>query len=175
MKKLAVAIAAAFALSGVAITASAQSHGSHSGGGWHGGGSHAQGGGSWHGGGDWHGGGWQGGRHGFWGPRIGFSFGFPAYSYWGPGYYPYAYGYPYPYAYSYDDGYGYDSTPQVYIQRDTGDAVAPAPARSPEYSSRPPEYSYYCTDPAGYYPQISNCPRGWLKVVPNNGGPRAPR
>lgn len=152
MKKLAVAIAAAFALSGVAVTASAQSH---SGGGWRGGSSHAQGG-SWRGGGGgWHGGNWHGG----WGPRIGFSFGFPAYSYWG---YPYAYAYPYPYPYY--DGYAYDGAPQVYIQRDTGDAVTPTP-------TRPAEYSYYCTNPAGYYPQVGNCPSGWLKVVPN-GGPR---
>ncbi len=162
-RKLAMAVAAAFALSGVAVTASAQSrdHGSgggHGGGGWQGGGSH--GGGGWHGGGSWH-----GGHHGFFGPRIGFSFGFPAYSYWGPGYYPYAYGYPYPY--SYYDGDGYDGgAPQVYIQRDTGDAVAPpGPAR-------PNDYSYYCTDPAGYFPQIANCPSGWLKVVPN-GSPRS--
>lgn len=156
MKKFAVAIAAGLALSAVAVTASAQSH---SGGGWRGGSSHSQG--DWRGGGNWHGNGnWRGGGHGFWGPRIGFSFGFPAYSYWGPGYYGYPYAYSYPYPYS-----SYDATPQVYIQRDTGDAVAPA-------NPGPSNYSYYCTDPAGYYPQIASCPRGWLKVVPNSGPPR---
>lgn len=159
MKKLIIAIAAAFALSSVAITASAQSHSRGSGGG-----------GSWHGGSGWQGG---GDRHGDFHHgdghfgHFGLSFGFPAfYSYWGPGYYyPYAYGYPYPY--SYYDGYSYDDgAPQVYIQRDSGDAVAPPsqPRRS--------QYSYYCTDPAGYYPQIANCPSGWLTVVPN-GSPRA--
>ena len=158
MKKFALVIAAAFALSGVAATASAQSHGMHSGGSsWHGGG---------HSGGDWHGGShgdWRGG-HFFRGPRFAFSFGFPAYSYWGP-YYGY-YGYPYPYAYPYDPYAYYDSGPQVYIQRDSGDAVAPANPR------RPSDYSYYCTDPAGYYPQVASCPSGWLKVVPNSPPPR---
>ena len=27
-------------------------------------------------------------------------------------------------------------------------------------------YSYYCTDPSGYYPQIQDCPGGWLRVIP---------
>ena len=78
--------------------------------------------------------------------------------YSGPSYYPYGY----------YDGYSPydDAAPQTYIQRDSGDAVAPAapPQRS--------QYSYYCTNPAGYYPQIANCPTGWLTVVPN-GAPRA--
>jgi hypothetical protein len=166
MKKLLLVIAAGFALSAVAMTASAQhSHGGGSmggGGGWHGGG-----GGSWHGGGgSWHGGGghWHGGS------SVAIGIGFP---YWGWGwpyygypYYGYAYGYPYPYGYGYSDYAG----PQSYIQRDTGDAVAPPP--SGQYSSQPPEYSqpqysYYCTNPAGYYPQVGTCPSGWLKVVPN--------
>ncbi|HEY2862292.1 MAG TPA: hypothetical protein VGK37_01555 [Casimicrobiaceae bacterium] len=176
MKKLALVIAAGFALSGVAVTASAQhSHGGSmgGGGGWHGGGGGGGwhgGGGGWHGGGSgWHGGGWHGGHS-----SVSFSFGFP---YWG-WYYPYAYGYPYyaygyPYPYGYYDGYsgGYsDGAPQSYIQRDTGDAVAPPP--SGQYSqpqSSQPQYSYYCTNPAGYYPQVGTCPSGWLKVVPNGG------
>jgi hypothetical protein len=173
MKKFLIAAAAALTLVTVAPTASAQhSGGSHSGGSWSGGshaggswsgGSHA--GGSWHGGGNWHGGG------GWHGSRIGLSlgFGFPYY-YWGPGYY----GYPYPYAYAYPYGYydGYssydDAVPQTYIQRDSGDAIAPAP---PAQRS---QYSYYCTNPAGYYPQIANCPSGWLTVVPNNAPRTAP-
>jgi hypothetical protein len=156
VKKFVIAAAAALALAAVATTASAQHHGggvSQGGGSWHGGG------GSWHGGGHW--GGWYGSRVG-----LSLGFGFPYY-YWGPGYYPYAYAYPYPYGYydgysSYDDG-----APQTYIQRDTGDAIAPA--APPAQRS---QYSYYCTNPAGYYPQIANCPTGWLTVVPN-GAPRA--
>jgi opacity protein-like surface antigen len=152
MKKFVIAAAAALALGMVPIAASAQSHNHGSSGG--------GGGGGWHGASGWHGG---GGWHG--GPRFGLSLGFPAFYYWGPGYYPYAYAYPYPYTY-YDGGSYDDGAPQTYIQRDTGDAVAPA---APPQASR---YSYYCTNPAGYYPQVGSCPSGWMTVVPN-GSPRA--
>lgn len=27
-------------------------------------------------------------------------------------------------------------------------------------------YSYYCSNPVGYYPDVPNCPGGWLQVVP---------
>jgi hypothetical protein len=162
MKKFVIAATAAFALSIAALPALAEPHGNGS-----------RGGGSWHGGGgsSWHGGGW---RHGGSHIGLGLSFGFPAYYYWGPGYYPYAYAYPYPYAY--DGGYSYDDgAPQTYIQRDSGDEIAPAnPAPRHQYSNpaQRNQYSYYCTDPAGYYPQIATCPSGWLTVVPN-GSPRA--
>jgi len=36
------------------------------------------------------------------------------------------------------------------------------------------QYSYYCTNPAGYYPQVATCPSGWLTVVPNSGSRTAP-
>ena len=39
------------------------------------------------------------------------------------------------------------------------------------YTEQDPGYRYYCTNPAGYYPAVANCPTGWLKVVP---GPAAP-
>lgn len=29
-------------------------------------------------------------------------------------------------------------------------------------------YSYYCNDPAGYYPEVPSCPSGWLRVVPGD-------
>ena len=38
-----------------------------------------------------------------------------------------------------------------------------------DYSQQPPEdpyYWYYCEDPKGYYPYISECPSGWITVVP---------
>ena len=157
VKKFLIAAAAALALATFAPMASAQ-HG--------GGGSHGGGGGGWHGGG---GGGWHGGSSGWHGghSHVSVAFGFPfywGYPYYGYyGYYPYAYGYPYPYAY---DGY-YDAGPQ--------DAIAPpggtmAPAGPPQRS----QYSYYCTDPAGYFPQIANCPSGWLTVVPNSAPRTAP-
>lgn len=28
--------------------------------------------------------------------------------------------------------------------------------------------TYYCTDPAGYYPQVRSCDKGWLKVLPDS-------
>jgi hypothetical protein len=37
------------------------------------------------------------------------------------------------------------------------------------------EYSYYCTDPAGYYPQVPNCNKAWLKVVPDGSAVPRPR
>jgi hypothetical protein len=27
-------------------------------------------------------------------------------------------------------------------------------------------YWYYCQNPQGYYPDVNNCPGGWMKVVP---------
>jgi hypothetical protein len=160
MKKFLIAAVAALALATVATTASAQHRGGGGGGG---------GGGGWHGssGGGWHGGGWHGhDGHSHFVVGIGFPYYWPyyyPYGYYGA-YYPYGYGY---YGYPYYDGYSYDSgAPQTYIQRDSGDTFAPAapPQRS--------QYSYYCTDPAGYFPQIANCPSGWLTVVPN-GAPHA--
>ena len=29
----------------------------------------------------------------------------------------------------------------------------------------PPAYWYYCSNPAGYYPQIATCPGGWAQVL----------
>ena len=189
MRKFMIAAASAIALSFAAVPAVAQ-HGGHSGGGgghsgggwsggsgggWHGGSS----GGGWHGGsggGGWHGGGYYGHSH----VTVGFGFGYP---YWGWGYpyygyygYPYAYGYPYPAAYPY--GYYDDGSSSTYIQRDSGEGVAPSyPAPRGEFSAPRDQYSYYCTNPAGYFPQVNNCPSGWLTVVPNaapHGAP-APR
>ena len=51
--------------------------------------------------------------------------------------------------------------PTVYIQQQPGAPVQAAPQ----------QYSYYCTDPAGYYPQVPNCNKPWLKVVPD-GSPQ---
>lgn len=28
-------------------------------------------------------------------------------------------------------------------------------------------YSYYCRDPAGYYPDVQSCPGGWQQVLPD--------
>ena len=147
--------------------------GGHGGSSWSGGGWH--GGGNWNGG--WHGGNWNGGWHGG-GWRGGVWFGFPG-TWWWPAYYPYGaypyYGYAgYPYYGGYYGGgyygastYG-DPGDVVYIQRDAAPAGPSAPAMR---NSAPGEYSYYCIDPPGYYPQVQQCTKAWLKVVPD-GSPR---
>jgi hypothetical protein len=74
--------------------------------------------------------------------------------------------YPYYYPYSYYDGsyawpvYG-NPGPTTYIQQDNGTAAQSGASQAGG------EYRYYCTDPAGYYPQIQNCAKVWLKVVPD--------
>jgi hypothetical protein len=35
-------------------------------------------------------------------------------------------------------------------------------------------YWYYCENPKGYYPYISSCQSGWMKVVPNANPQKAP-
>jgi hypothetical protein len=114
------------------------------GGGGHGGGSHGGGrhGGGHHGGhGGGHHGGWRhGGRPGAggWVGGIGFA-GFPL---WYPNGDGAVYGYAYP-------AIGEAPPPVVYIEREP-----------------PPEYWYYCREPQGYYPQVGECPGGWVKVAP---------
>src|SRR5438105_14979302 len=164
MKRILLVTVAAVGLAVGSGTALAQHNGGgggHSGGGWHGGGH----------GGDWHGGGGHGGWHG--GSHFNIGIGFPGF-YWGPGWgYPY-YGYPYYSSYPYYAGYPYyysdepvyEPGPSTYIQRDMNRGTPSSGAPVGEG-----QYSYYCPDPAGYYPQLQNCPKGWLKVVPD-AGPR---
>ena len=71
-------------------------------------------------------------------------------------YYPPPYPYYYPPTYYYPPPmYVTPPQPQTYIER------PPAQTAQPEES-----YWYYCTDPAGYYPTVKECPGGWLKVLP---------
>ena len=44
-------------------------------------------------------------------------------------------------------------------------AAAPAP---PTTYVQQPQYWYYCTDPVGYHPYVSECPPGWMQVVPQS-------
>ncbi|MDQ2961901.1 MAG: hypothetical protein M3R31_01900 [Pseudomonadota bacterium] len=104
---------------------------------------------------------------------IGLGFGAPWWGLgWWPAYYPTYYPYSgyysaYPY-YAADYPYAYDYTAPSYIQKD-------APAYNQQRSWEGGDYSYYCPDPAGYYPQVATCARGWLRVVPPNApGPAAP-
>ncbi len=121
------------------------------------------GGGGWggHGGGGWHGGG--GGNWGGHGGRVFFGTSiFVGPGFWGPGWYGPAYPYyPYPY-YSYPYYGGppavVQQDPQVYIQQ-------------PEPQAQQPNYWYYCQNPQGYYPQVQQCPGGWMTVVPPTTAP----
>ncbi|MGH7751330.1 MAG: hypothetical protein ACREN5_00810, partial [Gemmatimonadales bacterium] len=66
--------------------------------------------------------------------------------------------YSYPY-YPYYGGYYYGYAPPPVV-------VAP-PATS--YIERPPsaaQYWHYCQNPAGYYPDVQQCPGGWIQVAP---------
>jgi len=195
MKRFAIILLAAVGLVGSISVASAQMHrgsqggGAHASGNWNSGGSWNRGGGNWNsggswnrGGGNWHGGGsWNrggGNWHGH-GSRvfIGLGFGAPLWGWgWWPAYYPAYYPYSsyysaYPYYaadYPYGYEYGFDSVAPGYVQKD-------APAYSQQGSGQGRDYSYYCPDPAGYYPQVATCARGWLRVVPPSApGPAAP-
>lgn len=145
------------------------SGGSHSGGNWSGG-SHSgnwsgRGSGNWSGGshnwsgdhgrshggywsgGRWYGGHWYGGR--WWGPSFAISVGVP-FAYWG---YPYFYD---PFYYPVVAGPAVYADPYVYGE--------PAPAVYTEQSTPP---RYYCPDPTGYYPDVQNCRKEWLRIVPD--------
>jgi hypothetical protein len=174
MKRFAMIALAVVGLVGGIGVANAQMHGgSHGGGSWSGGhsggnwsGSNWRGGGSWQGG-NWHGGNWHRGGHG---SRVfvGVGFGAPWWGWW-PGYYPLYYPYYGAYGYyPYPDYYSYDYVePSSYIQQDDS-------AYQPRSGQRG-DYSYYCPDPAGYYPEVQTCAKGWLRVVPQSApGPGAP-
>ena len=40
-----------------------------------------------------------------------------------------------------------------------------------ETAPAPVSYWYYCTDPAGYYPYVSQCTKAWIPVVPTTEAP----
>jgi len=101
-----------------------------------GGGGFHGGGGGFHGGGfgGFHGGGFHGG-----GFHRGFGVGFGLGGLYAP------YGYGWDYSYPYDDTYGYPD--YGYYQQ--------------PYAT---QYWYYCSNPAGYYPYVSQCNTGWQTV-----------
>jgi len=118
------------------------------------------------GGGGWHGGHFHDGRshdRGFhhFRPNSGMFSVAPTF-WWGAPYYPYDYPVSYyaaPYAWPVYD----DSGPTTYIPRSSGTAV-----QGGVVQAIGGKYSYYCTNPAGYYPQVRNCAEGWLLVVPDD-------
>ncbi|MBU9856548.1 hypothetical protein J1778_14810 [Rahnella sp. H11b] len=94
-----------------------------------------------------------------------------AYGYYGHGYYGHGYGHGYYHGGYYRGWYGPDVVigipPPVYYGPPA--VVYAAPPQPQTYVEKPPAYAYYCQNPAGYYPQVPACPRGWMKVV---AGPR---
>jgi hypothetical protein len=122
----------------------------------HGGG----GGGGWHGGGGFHGGHFHDGRFFHGGRFNNFHTGFRVFIgapffWWGAPYYPYYYPYSYYGGYYASPMYG-DPGSTAYVQQYGGNGD----------QSSGSEYRYYCADAAGYYPQVQNCAKGWLTVVP---------
>jgi hypothetical protein len=173
MKRFVMILLAAGTLIGGVGLASAQGHG-------HGGGAGvAHSGGSWNNGGNWNGGNWRGGNwNGNWHgshSRVFIGVGFGG---WGWGWWPYAYPAYYPAYYSYPYYYDYPSYAYPYSDYSGGyveQGGTPAPSQAPQQYSSPRQYSYYCPDPAGYYPQVPTCAKGWLRVVPSDApGPASP-
>jgi hypothetical protein len=111
----------------------------HHGGGFHGPSSGFHGGSFQRGG--FHDGGFHHFHHGCFHSRFAFFIAAPFF--WGPGYYPYGLPYSYPVT-SYD-----------YLEA------------APPYAPQQRDYWYYCPD-QGYYPSVQTCPKGWLRVVPEN-------
>ncbi len=84
----------------------------------------------------------RGVRHGFRGGFIGAHVVVPLWPYWG--HYRPVYSYPV-------------VSPAPIISVQPVPQVIPPPA---------PAYWYYCTNPEGYYPYVSQCPDGWRPVTP---------
>ncbi len=108
----------------------------------------------------------HGGGGGSWGHHSRVFFGtsvFVGPGFWGPWWYGPGYPY-YPYPHPYDPYPYYGGTApvgqqdQVYIQQ-------------PEPQAQHPNYWYYCQNPQGYYPQVQQCPGGWMTVVPPTTAP----
>ncbi|MGH7384698.1 MAG: hypothetical protein ACREKG_05910 [Candidatus Rokuibacteriota bacterium] len=99
-------------------------------------------------------------HHGFHGkhfhghrPFVGFRF------HVGPRAYPYYYGSPY-----YPYYYGYAPPPVVV----TPPPVVVTPPPTSYVERAPTQYWHYCQDPAGYYPEVQQCPGGWVRVRPRS-------
>jgi len=98
---------------------------------------------------------WGYGHRGFYGPTIGIGIGVGDPFYYGPG--PYYYAPPPPVYYAPPPVYV--EPQQTYVERADASAAAP-------------DFRYFCASAGGYYPQVPSCPKGWMKVVPDNSQPR---
>lgn len=113
--------------------------------------------------------GWHGGYRSL---GVGVYYG-PGFGYWGVWNYGWGLGYgvPYPYAYPYAAGYPFayapvviNSTPvaQTYIQQEPLAETAIQPA------APVPNFWFYCTQPAGYFPYVQSCSQPWITVTPQD-------
>jgi hypothetical protein len=109
-------------------------------------------------------GGWGGypgayGYRGWYGPSVGVYVGVPSYAPSG------VWGYPS------DPNAVYDASAASPYPADapaaTGSFTPPGPEQAPASSS----YWYYCTDPAGYYPDVEQCNSTWTPVAPQGVTP----
>lgn len=70
---------------------------------------------------------------------------------------PYYPAYPYYYPYYPREIITVPAEPPVYIERERS---------QPQGGPLPEGYWYYCSNPAGYYPYVNQCPGGWQQVDP---------
>jgi hypothetical protein len=89
------------------------------------------------------------GWHGHGRVGVGIVVGSPFF--WRPWHYPPPYYYPHPVIIE-------RRAPPVYVEQ------SPPVESSPQ--TRYAGYWYYCQSPGGYYPEVRECPRGWVKVPP---------
>lgn len=68
--------------------------------------------------------------------------------------------------------YAYYETPPTttyqrtyYRTRSTG-VVQPPASPLLQRTIDDPSYRYYCRSPRGYYPDVTDCPLGWKKIIP---------
>lgn len=61
-------------------------------------------------------------------------------------------------------GWAYYPPPRYYYPPPV--VVSPPPQQVYVEQAPAQNYWYYCPSPAGYYPNVKECPSNWLKVVP---------
>jgi len=94
-----------------------------------------------------------------------FAYGYYGHGYYGHGYYHGWYGGP-----RVIIGGPWGPPPPVYYGPPP--VVYVTPPQPQTYVEKTPDYAYYCQNPAGYYPHVQRCARGWMKVVVGDNSPR---
>ncbi|MGC6388850.1 hypothetical protein ACMV8I_14485 [Ewingella sp. S1.OA.A_B6] len=86
-----------------------------------------------------------------------------AYGYYGHGYYRHGYNHGWYGGPNVVIGVPWGPPPPIYYAPPP--VVYVTPPQPQVYVEKTPNYAYYCQDPAGYYPRVPRCSRGWMKVV----------